>query len=365
MFLISWIGKLWQKLETNTWTVLAWALGLNIMFGVAFYYAERNVQEGLTLIDSLWWSMVTMTTVGYGDFYAQTPIGRFLISYPCMILGIGIIGYLVGVVANTMLEWAARKRKGEMETTYKNHIILCNYPGEEKILTLIRQLKAAKANDNKRFVLVTETIDELPDSLRKQNVAFVKGYPTDEDVLMKAHILECNGVIVLAEDPNEQRSDDRTFAVGALIEMIEEEKKRSIKTITELVGKRSVRNFERATVDGYVSAEDLTGCLLAQEFSNPGLSQVITQILSYEVGSELYIHETRMVGHSIVDLQKAVLEHEANLQIIGMISDGKQILNPAKNIKIRQGDKLIVLAECLHDLTGIEQDILNKTGATV
>ena len=364
MFIISWIGKLWRRMEANTWKVLAWALALNIMFGVAFYYAERGVQEGLTLIDSLWWSMVTMTTVGYGDFYAQTPIGRFLISYPCMILGIGIIGYLVGVVANTMLDWAARKRKGEMETTYSDHIILCNYPGVEKVMTVIRQLKAS-TDDKVQFVLITEILDELPEVIRKEKVQFVKGYPTDEAALMQAKILDCDGVIILAEDPHEQRSDDRTIATASMIEMIEQEKKQQIKVICELVGNRSIRNIERATVNGYVSNEDLTGCLLAQEYSNPGVNQVIGQIVSFEMGSELYIHETRMTGHPIVELQKAVLEHDANIQIIGLMRDGQQMLNPDKHIKIGEGDKLIVLAECLQDLTGIEQDILNKTGQTV
>lgn len=362
MFIITWIGKLWQKLEASAWIVLSWAMAFNIFFGVAFYYAERDVQEGLTLVDSLWWSMVTMTTVGYGDFYAKTMIGRFLISYPCMILGIGIIGYLVGVVANAMLEWAARKRKGAMDINEKNHIILCNYPGEEKILTLIRQILASNTCDKPKFVLITETLDELPERLRKTGLMFVKGSPTDEDVLMRANILECNGVIVLAEDPHSLRSDDRTFAVGSIIEMIETERGIPIKTITELVGNRNIRNIERARVDGYVSAEDIGGCLLAQEFANPGISLVISQILSFEVGSELYICPTRLVGHSLLELQEAVLDNEVNLQIVGIINQGRQILNPDKKTRIQEGDKLIVLAQSFLDLNKIEQDFLKNAG---
>ena len=56
------------------------AIVLNIFFGSAFYFAERTVQESLSFWDSIWWAMVTMTTVGYGDYYAQTPIGRYVIS---------------------------------------------------------------------------------------------------------------------------------------------------------------------------------------------------------------------------------------------------------------------------------------------
>ncbi len=59
------------KFEGNPVQRFATAVGaaiiLNLIFGTAFYFAERDVQEGLGFGDSVWWGMVTMTTVGYGD----------------------------------------------------------------------------------------------------------------------------------------------------------------------------------------------------------------------------------------------------------------------------------------------------------
>ena len=72
--------------------VLLLVLLMNILFGTLFYLVEQDVQSGLTLADGLWWAMVTMTTVGYGDYYAQTAAGRFLVSYPAMLAGIGLVG---------------------------------------------------------------------------------------------------------------------------------------------------------------------------------------------------------------------------------------------------------------------------------
>lgn len=359
MFIIAIIGKIWKALSGAFWTVIGFAIALNILFGTAFYYAERSVQEGLTWVDAIWWSMVTMTTVGYGDFYAQTFVGRFLISYPCMIIGIGIIGYLVGLVANIMIEWASKKRKGEMDISYENHIIICNNPCSEKIKTIVRELREAPEYAKAKVVLVTDMLEELPETLKKEKIDFVKGCPTDEDVLFRAGVLKCAGVIILAEDPSTIRSDDRTFAIGTIIESIEEEKQVAIKTITELIGRRNMRNAKRMTVDGMVASEGMTGCLLVQEFMNPGLHDVFSQIISNTVGSQLYIHETRLIGHSIVDLQREVLAHEANIQVIGLIRGSQQILNPDKQMRIETGDKLIVLAENLQDLNKIEKDIMN------
>ena len=62
---------------------------LSVLFAVGFYFAERRVNPELEFADAIWWAMVSLTTVGYGDYYAQTAVGRFLISFPAFILGIG------------------------------------------------------------------------------------------------------------------------------------------------------------------------------------------------------------------------------------------------------------------------------------
>ncbi len=347
-------------IKRNFVFVIFVAFILDLFFGVLFYIFEKAAQD-ITLLDAIWWAMVTMTTVGYGDFYAQTTIGRFLISYPCMILGIGVIGYLVGIVANIIIEFASKSRRGLMSIEFENHIVICNLPGEKKVIDIVRELKAVPKYARKKFVLVTEKLNELSDELKKENIYFVNGNPTDENILHKANIINCEGVIVLAEDPKEKRSDERTFVIGSLIEMIEKEKKRNIKTITEVLESNNIRNMVRADVDGFISEDGMAGCLIAQEFINPGINKIISQVVSNRIGSQFYIHHTSLINYFIRDVQIGALKHDINMQVIGLIRDSVNILNPSKDTEIKKNDKLIVLAEKPDDFHILESTLLKQS----
>jgi len=71
----------------------------------------------------------------------------------------------------------------------------------------------------------------------------------------------------------------------------------------------------------------------------------------------LYSCETELVGRKLVNIQSAALDHESDLQIIGLIRDKEQMLNPSKQITINEGDKLIVLAETAEQFKKFELDI--------
>ena len=336
---------------------------LNLIFGVGFYIAEESVQEGLSLTDSIWWAMVTMTTVGYGDFYPQTFVGRYLISYSCFIVGIGLLGYLLGTVAEAMFERASKKRRGLMTIEERDHVIICNCPSPERVLQLIAELRANRRYAASSFVLVTDKFEELPDEFKGSNIQFVKGNPTREDILHKANITNCDGVIALAADPTTADSDAQTFAIGAIVEMIANECNQDVKVVAELVSRHNLKMMRRAQTDGIVSTDGITDCLLVQEYLHPGLHEVFQQILTNREGSQFYIFDTRLEGFKVSDIQVAVLEHPANLQVIGIYKTGEPFLNPPKTLTIGAHDKLIMLAEGRGDFESIEDDILKKKSA--
>ncbi|MGM9986402.1 MAG: potassium channel family protein [Bacillaceae bacterium] len=76
-----------------------------------------SIVEGLSFDDALWWSFVTVTTVGYGDISPETNLGR-IIAVILMLVGIGFIGTLTGTIATFFM-----KRKKENHSL-KNKVII-------------------------------------------------------------------------------------------------------------------------------------------------------------------------------------------------------------------------------------------------
>lgn len=77
---------------------------LTIMTGsLGFFYAEQGVNPNLhNFSDSLWWALVTVTTIGYGDIFPVTTAGRFIASL-MMFIGIGCVSSLTGLIAANVI----------------------------------------------------------------------------------------------------------------------------------------------------------------------------------------------------------------------------------------------------------------------
>lgn len=91
------------------------ACGIMVCFSaILMYYIERNAQpEAFSNIgDGLWWAIVAFTTVGYGDIYPITPLGKILSSVISLI-GIAMIAIPTGIISSSFINLMQQKQKEE------------------------------------------------------------------------------------------------------------------------------------------------------------------------------------------------------------------------------------------------------------
>ncbi len=95
-----------------------WAAVLAVLSALTSGAAYAAIEEGASTWDGVWWAVSTMTTVGYGDEFPVTTLGRIL-GMALMVVGIGFIAVLTGAVAErflaTRIEESQEEITGEVE----------------------------------------------------------------------------------------------------------------------------------------------------------------------------------------------------------------------------------------------------------
>jgi len=78
---------------------------LLVIASTLVYYAERDAQPGVftSIPATMWWAVATLTTVGYGDVYPVTPMGKIMASFTA-VLGIGMFALPAGVIGSGFIE---------------------------------------------------------------------------------------------------------------------------------------------------------------------------------------------------------------------------------------------------------------------
>ena len=225
-----------------------------------------------------WWAIVTMTTVGYGDFAPKTPEGR-MFAVLVMFAGISLTAMFTAIISSIFVAKRIREEKGLEKVNIKNHIILCGWNrNADKIIHSIQYLAEAP---RKNIVLINdldeEEIERLKTRYRKIRLHFVVGDFTSEQVLEKANLEVAETVIIIPSDINDsiQNPDDKTIRAALTIKGLEP----NIRLIAYLHDRENLTHIKRANADEVVISDDFGAYMLASHVMNPGIPQTVNRLL--------------------------------------------------------------------------------------
>lgn len=333
------LARLWRR--TRAKTTQGWVTGVSLFIALLFYstagfmYFELPNKPNMGWLDAFWWSIVTMTTVGYGDYFPESMGGRFLICVPTMLLGIGLLGYLLSVFSGAVLETRMKTLRGLLPVELKNHAIICRWAGLGPTLKLVDEIRSDPATATIAVVLIDPLLEQLPPELVARGVKFVRGEPSREMVLAQANFDKARFAIVQTDGHHPETSDHRNLTVALTFERLHP----AVRTIVHCRDPENVPYFERANCDAVICTEALSSQLIAQEMKDPGLNGVLAELTTNAHGKQWFV----------VDAPKVATYGDVGARFkdavcIGLVRGAENILAPDDKTPIEPGDRVVVIA---------------------
>ncbi|PCJ61868.1 MAG: hypothetical protein COA79_06120 [Planctomycetota bacterium] len=314
-------------------------MGLILIYSSVGFYAveyDEYAKKPITFLDSLWWSLVSMTTVGYGDLYPKTLAGRFLIGLPTMVVGISILGYILSEVAAKLLESKSRRARGMLTTKYNDHIVIINYNDLNRVQQIIDELQTDLKTKDLSIVLIDEDLPELPKELDDVDIFFIKGNPSHKDVLQRANIINSKHILILAYDPNSSSSDDKNLGITLMIRTISS----NLPIICECIDSQKINLLEAAGANSVICITEFTTNVMIQELMDPGTKEVIYDLTTNTFGQQIYVINL-IHAKSIKELREYF---SSNGYIFIGVKQGKSVhLNPDDDYEVFENDQIILI----------------------
>lgn len=333
-------------------TTLMLALIILSAFSVHYFesrYADANIES---LWDSIWWAVVTMGTVGYGDKYPLSTGGR-IVGFVLIFSGVGLMSLFTATIASVFVEKKIKEGRGLETVNEHDHIIICGWNSyTEEVISGLTVYGFPKETP---LVLINElSIDEI-DSLKikytKYKLKFLRGNYVHEDVLLRANVAKAAVALIMADTSgghSQGNTDERTTLAVLAIKSLAPQ----IKTIAELINSENKPHLRRANVDEIIVRGEHMGSLLARAVNSPGLPGVFAGMLSQGETNKLWRVEIprTFVGKTFRELSVfyrekkqailiGLLKEKKTVRLADLLSDNSSMIDNFIREKIKEAKK--------------------------
>ncbi|MEP6470240.1 MAG: NAD-binding protein [Chloroflexota bacterium] len=286
--------------------------------------------------NTLHWAITTV--IGSGDASYVTSPGGFVMGWLLAFFGVALVATMTGAVVGFVIDFLLKEGQGMGASGFRDHIVVCGWNTTAR--DLIEELRT---DEYQTKVVVLHDSERSPTG---DSVYFVRGDITSEEDLRRAGIAEAASAIVFPASASNE-ADMRSILCVMAIESVAP----GVRTVVEANNPAHVEHFRRAKADEVLVTSRLASRLLARSALYPGLSELVTDLVSGGAGSELYriaIPE-EMCGLSVDDFS-ARLRSDHNATLLAVSRRGQVSTNPATDFKMQPGDDAVVVAESLGTL---------------
>ena len=287
--------------------------------------------EGWSLIDALYMTIITITTVGYAEVHPLTAAGR-VFSIFLIVGGVsgaiyalsGIAGYIIEGHLGTTL---GRRRMERSIAKLKEHFILCGYG------RVGQEIARIFSEEGQNFVVVDKDREGIA-SAEKDDRLHILADATDDEVLKEAGIEQAHGLIVAVG--NDADSVYITLSARGL--------RRDLFIEARASSSSAEAKLRKAGANRIISPYSLGARRMAQLALRPSVVDFIDTVI-YRRGRELQMENIVVGSNSTVAGLTVEEAHRRTKAAVLAISKrgGKLLANPRGDETIESGDHLIAM----------------------
>lgn len=290
---------------------------------------------GEGMLDSIYFFVVTVSTVGYAEKSQSTPAVK-LLNMSTILIGTTAVGYTIGLIVQMMVEGKINEALGIKRMTREinqlsNHAIICGFGR-------IGQTLATELNRRGRPFVVVDNQPEGVNSADGEPLLIVAGDAMDEETLIEAGIERATTfVVALPEDA------DNVFLTLTARNM-----NPNLRIIARGEQKATEKKLRQAGANEVVLPAVIGARRMAAMVTRPHAAEMLAQLTDHESLDvdleELAVpDDSPLVGKTV---REAAGAQEHKMLVIGIRrSDGKFLFNPNADDDFRAGDTLVIMGK--------------------
>lgn len=288
-------------------------------------------------------------------------IGRILILLTGLATSIGSLAIITALIVNRFIKLCLKGGRIVNRVRMRGHIVICGWNTQGE--AIVRGLLAAGARASQGITILAEA-DRRPTQV--DEVEFVSGDPAQDCDLQRARIQDAASVIVLTDftrDPNE--ADAKALLIVLAVETLNKQ----VHTCVQILNSSNRIHFQHAHADEIICLDQLGGNLAVASALNHGTSYLISELLTFNSGSEFYRYSDRLPDRLLgKEFSQAVrILAEQRVLLLGIETDGSDeiramladdvlyqvkekenrviVVNPQGTYRLQQGDVLFLIAQ--------------------
>ncbi len=296
-----------------------------LVSGASFYYVEAIVEHhSIDLWSALYWALVTMSTVGYGDIVPSRGLG-WLVAGFTIVAGITVYSLFVSTLADLFMEAGLRKTLGLAPLKGKEILVIGDAP---ECRDLVDELVANGLGGKTGWLLTQRPETEPP-------VDYMIGDPRKKSDLEKAGAGRARVIALCLED------DSAALHVALSVRRVN----RDARLVAVARSPETEELLREAGVD-HVASASLLGRVLASAVFEPLVARFIEEVSTIHGTGDLV--EVRvgdeLAGVSVVEAERLLGERMGSRVKILAVSTGEGfVLAPPGDMRLEKGYKLVAL----------------------